>query len=52
MLLDQSRQPFFQHVGIDLCCGNICMPEHLLKRPQISAISEKMAGKGMPENMG
>ena len=39
-------------VSVNLCGGNIHMPQHFLNDTQISTSLQKMGGKGMPEGMG
>jgi hypothetical protein len=39
-------------MSINLCCGDLAVPEHELDRPKISSPLQKMSGKRVPENMG
>ena len=48
----QRFQPFLQDVSIDLRGRDICMPEKRLHDAQVSAVVQKVTGKGMAQDMG
>ena len=45
-------QPLVEHMGIDLRRRDVRMSQHRLYRAQISAMGQKVAGKGVPQHMG
>src|SRR5437763_14536307 len=49
--LNQPAQPLALHMRIDLRRRDIGMSEHLLHAPEIGAVIEQMAGKGMAQYM-
>lgn len=38
-------------MGVDLCGGNVGVPEHHLQGPQVCATGQKVRGKGVAEHM-
>ena len=52
MVFHQRLQTLFQNMGVNLRCGNIRMPQHLLNRTQIRPMGQEMAGKGMAQRVG
>jgi len=48
----QRFQAFFQHMGVNLRRRNVGVAEECLHHPQIRAVMEKVAGKGVAQNMG
>ena len=45
-------QVFPVHVGVDLCGGDVGVPQKLLNRGQIRATLQEMSGKAVPEGVG
>ena len=45
------QQAVFIDVGIDFRGGNIAVAEHLLDRPEIGAVFQKMSGETVPQRM-
>ena len=43
------QQTLLGDMGVDLSCGDICMPQHDLYGPKIGTALQEMAGKGVPQ---
>ena len=50
--IDQFDELAAVDMRVNLRRRDVCMPQHGLQRPQISAARQKMRGKGMPQDMG
>ena len=48
----QRFQAFFQHMRINLRRRDIGVAEKCLHHPQVSAVMQKVAGKGVAQDMG
>jgi hypothetical protein len=46
---DQALEAFLQHMGIDLCCGNVGVAEQGLNHPQVGAIVQQVTGERVPQ---
>lgn len=48
---NKLSEAFIKHVRVNLGCGNICVPQQCLNGTQVSAICQKMSGKGMAQGV-
>ena len=48
---DEAFQPLFQHVGIDLCGGNVGVAEQRLHNAQVGAVMQEMAGESVAQHV-
>ena len=44
-------EPLSGHMGVDLSCGDIRVPEHHLNRTEVCTSLQKVAGKGVAQKM-
>ena len=51
MIIDQCAQALIKHMGVDLRCRDIGMPEQLLYGAQIGPALQQMRGKGVAQHM-
>lgn len=45
--LMNGQEPLLIHMSVNLRRADVRMPQHLLNDPQIGAVFQQMAGKGM-----
>ncbi len=48
---DELLQSFIEHMGVDLCRGDIRMAQKRLNGPQVCAASKQVGGKCVPKPM-
>jgi hypothetical protein len=51
MFCVQLFQPFTGNMGVNLCSGNIRVPEQHLNDAQIRTVIEQMGGKGVAQSV-
>src|SRR5579883_2613886 len=48
---DHALKPLARDMGIDLGCGDIRVPKHLLNRPEVGAMIDQMGREGMTQDV-
>ena len=48
----EPHEAFSLYMGINLCCGEVCVAQHVLNDTQVRAVLQKVCGKGMAQDVG